>query len=240
MRQTWTKSLYSLKTGLLALSRVTFGKPALAIVLVAILHNLLFLPLKIRNARQTRHNQQKLEKLRLEREAIEAKYQPEPGESLSPAQTAQKGNEIKELYQGEGVSFNIGCASLLLPSLSGLVLQSAVNAIKDDERFNEGGILWFSDLTKPDRFLILPLAFIGVATLRQRLIPIEMPEIEKASPTWGNRMQAFQKWLPLLSLIGILFTRKRPNAAFTLYQLTSSGVELAEDYFIKRRIIDQP
>src|SRR5689334_14657240 len=104
MRQTWNQSLYSLKSGLLGLSRVTFGKPALAIVLVAILHNLLFLPLKVRNARQTRHNRQKLEKLRAERQAIYDKYQPEPGQSLTPAQVTQRGNEIKELYNGEGVT----------------------------------------------------------------------------------------------------------------------------------------
>lgn len=239
MRQTWNRSLYSLKTGLLGLSRFTFGKPALAIVLVAILQKLLFLPLKIKNARQTRLNRQKLEKLQADVQAINDKYQPESDPELTLDKVTQRGKELKELYQREGVTFKIGCASILLPTLSEIFLLQAVNSIKDDARFSEGGILWFKDLTRPDRYRILPVVFIGIGTLRQRLLPTELPEFEKPLPVWARRIQALEKWLPLIALLATLVARKRPNAATTLYQLTSSGAELVVDYYIKRTIIDQ-
>ncbi len=63
MQQTWKKAVYSVKTSFLTVGRFTFGKAAFAIVLLAVLHNLVYLPLKIRSARQMKYNIKKMQEL---------------------------------------------------------------------------------------------------------------------------------------------------------------------------------
>lgn len=236
MRQTWEKTTYSLKTGILSLSRVTFGKAAFAIILVAVLHNLIFLPLKIRNAIQTRKNLKKMKELKPAIKAIEEKYQPEPGQKLTAEQVRQKGNEIKRLLEEKTIYFNFGCLSVILHVFSGILLTSAVTEIKKDERFAEGGILWFKDLTRPDRYFVLPALQMGILFLRQRIVPLELIEPAMPRPVWLRRMKTFNNWSPLLVFLLILITRKRPNSGLTLLYITSSSLELAEDYLIKKLI----
>jgi membrane protein insertase Oxa1/YidC/SpoIIIJ len=240
MRQTWEKATYSLKTGILSLSRFTFGKAVFAIMLVAVLHNLVFLPLKIKSAIQARNSVKKLKELQPAIKAINEKYRLEPGQRRLAKQASQQGQEIKRLYQEAGISFNLGCLSTIMPIFSRILLTSAVTEIKKDERFKEGGILWFKDLTRPDRYFVLPALQMGILFLRQRIVLPELIEPEKPHPVWLRRMKTFNNWSPLLGFLLILITRKRHrhHSGLTLFYITSSSLELTEDYFIKKLIKD--
>ena len=238
MRQTWQKAVHSLDTGILTLSRFTFGKAAFAIILVGILHNLLSLPNKIRLARQTRHNAARLKSLRAEVQAIEEKYRPEPGQFASFEQTRQKGEEIMRLYQRNTIVFSPGLIFFLTSGGSLVVLQ-AIGGIKKDERFEDGGVLWFRDLTQPDRYLVLPAIHLGLLLARQFILPPKFSEYETTRMPWLKRLERIRvagKFMPVVLFSASLIFRKRPTAAENIYFITVSSLELAEDYFIQKLV----
>jgi membrane protein insertase Oxa1/YidC/SpoIIIJ len=239
MRKNWEKIVYPVNTTILGISRVTFGKPALAIVLIAVLQNLIFLPLKIIGSRQIKINAKKLEELVPAIKTIDEKYRLEPRQKQAQDQVIQKGNEIKRLYQESGISFNSGCLASTLPLLSGLLVNTAVISIKDDERFSDGGMLWFKDLTRPDRYFVLPAVQMVLLILKQKLIPLDIYYLKESSPTWARRMETWVAWAPLAAFLLALVSRKRAHSGLALYYITSSSVELAGDYFIKKLITDR-
>ncbi len=153
-------------------------------------------------------------------------------------QASQEGNEIKHLYREAGVSFSPGCLRVILPVISGSILSQAVTSIKGDERFTDGGILWFKDLTQPDRYFVLPAIQAGLSFLNHIFITSTFKEPIKNRLEWLRRWIIFTKWSPLLGFLVIAFTRKGPNTAMTLYHITSSSLELTEEYLIKKLITD--
>lgn len=238
MKQTWKKAVYSVKTSFLMVGRFTFGKAAFAIMLIAILHNLIYLPLKIRSARQTKYNLKKMQELKPAIKAIDEKYPREPGQRLIATQVSQHGNEIKRLYQEAGVSFSPGCISIILPVITGGLIEHAVSTIKDDDRFKDGGILWFKDLTQPDRYFVLLAILMGLSFLDLQFKISKVPDTKKPQPGWLRGMRTTANWSPLLGfLLGLVF-RKGPRSGMALYRITSSSLELAEDYLIKKLITD--
>lgn len=241
MRQTWNKIIQSLNTGILGLSRFTFGKGVFAIILLAIMTGLLAIPSKIRLARQSKENAAKMEAVRSERDAIEEKYQSEPGQLASFETTRQKGEELKRLYQRNYFNFSPG-SMFFLNSLASMVIAQAIGGIKKDERFQEGGILWFKDLTKPDRFLVLPALLTAIQVARHFVVPNRFNQ-EPANRLLGfervERLANFTRFIPVAYFILPVILNKRPSAAESIFAVTQEGVSLVEDYLIRMMITDK-
>jgi membrane protein insertase Oxa1/YidC/SpoIIIJ len=241
MRQTWTKAIHSLDTGILALSRFTFGKVAFAIMLLAVAGRILAIPYKIRLARQTRENNTKLKDLKDERQAIEEKYQPEPGQLASFEMTRQKGEELKQLYQKNRLSFSPG-GMFLLSTLANIAATQAIGGIKKDGRFQEGGILWFKDLTRPDRFLVLPALLAVIQVARPFILPNGFNQ-DRASRLPGlervERLAAFTRFLPVGFFVLPIIFKRQPSAAENIFAISQTGAELVEDYFIRKLITEK-
>jgi membrane protein insertase Oxa1/YidC/SpoIIIJ len=236
MRQTWQKAVHSLDTGILTLSRFTFGKAAFAIILVAFLHHLIYFPLKVRSARQMKRNAEKLKELAPAITQINEKYNIEPGQRLQPAEVRRKGKEIQQLQKKAGIKFSAGCLTAALPSLSGGIIELAIMEIKKDERFQDSGILWFKDLTKPERFYVLTAGSIGISYLKQRFDITAHKRPGEASSVLNQRIRTFMNWSPLLTFGLVLITRQQQPSAVVLYRIASSGCGLVEDYFIQKLV----
>jgi membrane protein insertase Oxa1/YidC/SpoIIIJ len=236
MSQTWTKAVRSLNTGILALSRLTFGKAAFAIVLIAFLHHLIFLPFKIRVARQIKQNAKKLKELDPTIQEIKAKYKVEPGQRLSPAETAQQGKEIQQLQKAAGISFRAGCLTAILPAFSEIIIKQAITGIAKDERFEDKGILWFPDLTKPERFYILTASLLGISFLKQKLDLETLRRPDEKSLIFDNRIRGILNLLPLLAFGLSLVTRKQQPSGFVIYSIASESFSLAETYYIRKTV----
>ncbi|MBN9391961.1 MAG: YidC/Oxa1 family membrane protein insertase [Chloroflexi bacterium] len=240
MRQTWTKAIRSFDTGILALSRLTFGKAAFAIVLIAFLHNLIYLPFKIRAARQMKRNGEKLQELNPLIEEIKEKYKVETGKHLLASDAARQGKEIQQLQKAAGINFRAGCLTAILPTFSELIIKQAITGIAKDERFEDKGILWFQDLTKPERFYILTASLLGVSFLKQRLDLETLRRPDEKSFFRDARIRGIMNSLPLLAFGLSLVTRKQQPSGMVIYSIASESFSLAQTYYIRKTIINNP
>lgn len=234
MRQTWNKAVHSLDTGILTLSKFTFGKAAFAIVLIAFLHHLIYFPFKIRSARQMRRNAEKLKEIAPALKEIQETFKVEPGQRLQATEVSRKGKEIQRLQKEAGIKFSAGCLTAVLPALSGAVIEQAIAGIKNDERFRDGGILWFEDLTQPERFYVLTATSLGISYLKQRFDIASFKRPGEVSSEWSRRVRTFSNWSPFLAFGLSLATRKQQPTGVVLYKIASSGFLLAETYFIRK------
>lgn len=236
MRQTWNKAVHSLDTGILALSRLTFGKAAFAIVLIAFVHHLVYFPFRIRSASQMKRNAEKLKELAPAIKEINEKYKVEPGQRLMAVEVSRKGKEIQQLQKEAGIKFSAGCLTALLPALSETVIKQAIAGIARDERFQDSGILWFKDLTKPERFYVLTAISLLITFLKQRLNVATFRRPGEVKMAWVRRIETITKWSPLLLFIISLVTRQQALSGAAIYNIASSGFSLAEDYYISKQI----
>jgi YidC/Oxa1 family membrane protein insertase len=210
----------SLRNTIFYLGVKSFGKPAYGIIIATFLTRLALLPLTLVATRTSK----KLKSLRPAIQEITEKYRREPGQYTTVEQQNQKQVEIMEFYRREGVKPAMGCLPILfeIPVLA--LLEAAVKASKDDDRFTGGGILWFKDLNKPDRYFILPIS----------LTLLEFTTHRMKTPPEGFESKLEQR-LDRFAQFGILlkpfFMRRRP-AGELLYMVVSAACSVVQQYFV--------
>ncbi|KAJ1559042.1 Cytochrome c oxidase assembly protein cox18, mitochondrial, partial [Cladochytrium tenue] len=93
---------------------------------------------------------------------------------------------------------------------------------------DDGGILWFVDLTAPDPTLLLPVA-IGIANWAN----IEMNMAAVKNPTL--RQRALKHVFQLLALVAVPIATQVPSI-ISVYWLTSAGYSLVQNALIRKYI----
>ena len=134
----------------------------------------------------------------------------------------KKGAAIMELYRKEGVNPMAGCFPMLLqlPIWFSLYTSLSTNV----ELYRAPFALWFTDLSKPDPFFVLPLALGALMYLQQKMTPATM----------GDPMQ--QKMMlymmPTMITSFMLFL----PAGLCLYMFTNSALSIGQQRLIEAQL----
>lgn len=175
----------------------------LAIILLALLFNFIFLPLTYKSFKSMK----KLHKLQPEIQALREKYKDNP-------QAMNK--EVLLLYRKYGVNPMSGCLPMLLQLPIFIALY---NTLLRAYELKNAGFLWIRDLSEPDRFIVLKQS-LPILGNEINLLPILMAVVmyfqQKQTPTSTSSPGL---WLMPI-LFGFIFY-KFP-AGLVLYWLTNS------------------
>jgi len=186
-----------------------------AIILLTIVINILFYPLKHKQIK----SMQKMQQLQPKINAIKEKYK-----KSKDAQSRQKMNqETMGLYKKEGVNPLGGCLPLLiqLPVLYGFFsLLSVAIELRHAPFF-----LWIQDLSARDAYYITPLLMGASMFLLQKMTP---------TPSMGGSSQQ-AKMLKYMPLIFIFFFINFPSG-LVLYWLFNNIISILQQQFINRNL----
>lgn len=133
----------------------------------------------------------------------------------------KKGAAVMELYRKHGVSPVSGC----LPSLVQLPVWWALytSLSTNIELYHMPFALWWTDLSSPDPFFVLPVCLGLLMHLQQRLTPTTM------DPTQAKMMMYF---MPIMITVFMLFL----PSGLCLYMLTNSALGIAQMQFNNYRL----
>jgi YidC/Oxa1 family membrane protein insertase len=149
-------------------------------------------------------------KIKPEIDAVNAKFKDDP---------QAKNVAVMQLYRTHKVNPFGGC----LPQLAAMpvwwamytTLQTAV------EMYHEK-FLWFSDLSAPDKYYLLPLLLGGLMIVQQRIVPMTGVDASQ---------QKMMMWLmPIIFTVMMLFL----PAALGLYMLTSSALGIVQQLGVQK------
>jgi YidC/Oxa1 family membrane protein insertase len=184
-----------------------------AIVLVTIMINLLFVPLRLTQMKSTR----KMQAIQPQVNAINAKYKNLP---LKDPKRQQSQQEIMELYKREGVNPAGGCLPLLLQIPFFYALYKVLSVSIE---MRGADWLWVSDLSRPEALAIriLPILLVVTQFLSQKMTP---------SPGMDPTQQKMMMFMPLV--FGYMFYYA--SAGLVLYWLTSNVVSIAQQWLLNR------
>ncbi len=180
-------------------SKVTFGNTALAIIFLTILSRFVFLPWKLKIARDNKRYLEKLSEIKQTLKELQEKYGITSQKTLVLKDLKQFQAETKILYDNAGVKFQFGLLPSLLENSLAAFIRLAIAYSKSEQYFKSGGILWFRDLSQPDRFLILPILSAGLTYLNQRNQPLPLKESDNQIK---QSLNFFLKFSPFLVFIG--------------------------------------
>ncbi len=189
-----------------------------AIVLLTVLINTAFFPLKLKSLRSA----QAMQKIAPMMKDIQNRYKQY---KMNDPRRQRMNQEIMKLYQDHGVNPLGGCLPMVaqLPIIYGFyeVLESSI-AIR-----HAPWILWVKDLAAPDHLYILPSIMIVASFIMQRMTPM---------PTADPAQQRMMMFMPLM--VGIIFFRLASGVV--LYYLTYNVVAIAQQVIINRMSPPQP
>ena len=186
--------------------KVTFGNWGVAIILMTIALRLLLFPLTLKSIKTTIA----MRKLKPEVDSLNAKF----------ADDAQAKNlAMMELWKKHGVNPFGGC----LPQLVQMPVWFAMyTTLQTAVEMYHTRFLWFSDLSAPDRYFILPAALCGLMIAQQRLMPQQgMDPMQQKMMAWG---------MPLIFGAMMLFL----PAALGVYMMTNSLLGIGQQLAVEK------
>jgi len=191
-------------------AHLAFGNWGIAIIVLTLGLRIALFPLTWKQIKSTIA----MRKLKPEIDALNAKFKDDP---------QAKNLAMMELWRKHKVNPLGGC----LPALVQLPIWWALYAtLETAVEFYQTRFLWFSDLSAPDRYFILPLVLGCTYFIQQRIVPQQgMDAMQQKLMTWI---------MPLGMTVMMLFL----PAALGLYMITSSvlgiGQQLAIEKFFPR------
>ena len=134
----------------------------------------------------------------------------------------KKGAAVMELYRKKGVNPMAGCFPVLLQLPIWFSLYSSLSS--NIRLLNAPFALWWSDLSSPDPYFVLPLALGVLMFVQQKLAP----------PTGTDPMQAKMMlyMMPTMITSFMLFL----PAGLCLYMFTNSALSILQQRFIEARL----
>jgi YidC/Oxa1 family membrane protein insertase len=187
-------------------NHVTFGNWGLAIIAMTVSLRLLMLPLSVKPIKTSIA----MRRLKPEIDAVSAKFKDD---------MQAKNMAMMELYRKHGVNPLGGCLPQLvqMPIWFAMytTLQTAVEMYH--ERF-----LWFTDLSAPDKFYILPIVLGAFMILQQRVVP------QQGMDPMQQKMMMYL--LPGVFTVMMLFL----PAALGVYMLTNSVLGITQQLVVER------
>lgn len=178
----------------------------LSIALLTIIVRTLLFPLTLKQVKSMRAMQD----LKPEMDRVRAKYK-------DNRQKQQE--EIMKLYQDRQVNPLGGCLPLLVQMPIFITMFYVIRGFGvEHPDFIEGGILWFQNLTQPDRYYILPV--LSALTMLA------------ASEITAKNLEPQQRWMMrILPVVFTVFLLSFPAGLF-MYWITSNLVTLVQNYLI--------
>jgi len=190
------------------------------IIIFAVLLKILLYPLTHKSFEST-HKMQKVTPLMKE---LQAKYKSDP-KILN--------QEMRKLYKEHGVSPLGGCLPMLLQMP---IIFAIYPVIRYSIDMRQNSFLWLSDLSEPDRLLILPIAMAVFMFVQQKLMSpskdklAEMDEKQQAA-------QQSQKMMMYIMPVMMFFIFKSLSAGLVLYWTVFSIIGTIQQYFIKKKFV---
>ena len=184
-----------------------------SIVAVTIALNFLLFPVKFSNMKSMR----KMQALKPQIDAISAKYK---NIKITDPRSAEKNQEVMDLYKKNGVNPMGGCFPMLL-QLPFFFAFYKVFTVSVEMR--GAPWLWVTDLSQPEHLpvRILPLVMIASQFVMQKMTP---------QANVDPNQQRMMQFMPLI--FGFMFY-KFPSG-LVLYYLTSNLVQVAQQWFFNR------
>ena len=178
----------------------------LAIIVMTICLRLLLFPLSLKQIKTTIA----MRKLKPEMDALGARYQDD-------AQAKQLAT--MELYRKHGVNPLGGC----LPQLVQMPVWFAMyTTLQTAVEMYHTKFLWFTDLSAPDRFYILPIVLGAFMIVQQRIVP------QQGMDPMQQKMMMYM--LPVVFTVMMLFL----PAALGVYMLTNSLLGIGQQLIVEK------
>ena len=184
------------------------GNWGFAIILLTILVKLLFYPLTMKSFRSMAG----MRKLKPKIDAINEKYADD---------REKKGAAMMELYRKEGINPASGCLPSLLQMPVWFALYRSLST--NIELYNAPFLLWWTDLSAPDPYFVLPGLVAVLMHLQQRFTPTTM------DPAQAKMMMYF---MPLVIGAFMLFL----PAGLCLYMVTNSSLTMIQQRIIYAKL----
>ncbi len=181
----------------------------LAIVLLTLSVRAALFPLTLQQVRSMRAMQE----LSPELESIRSRYR---------ADRQKQQQKLAELYKERNVNPLGGFLPLLIQMPIFITLYYTIRSFQSHvPGFEHGGLLWFTDLSHPDPYFVLPVLFAGIMLASQELVLRNS----------DSSQRGFMRIMPLALAI---FLSRFP-AALLLYYVTSDAVTFLQNLVIYRR-----
>ncbi len=235
----WTRGLSWLMLKILLFFNAIFCNFGVAIIGLTVLVRALMSPLSFRMQISMNEYQKKMKKVQPKLKEIKERYKDK----------ARQQQEMAKLMREHGVSLIPlkGCLPIFLqfPIFIALFV-----TLRNSLELRHAGFLWIRDLASPDRlfalpafirdlpliggfigsyFNLLPLLWIGMMILQQRLSPMAQAQTD------DPQMASQRKMMLIMSVVfGFLFFRIESGAA--LYIIVSTIWGMGEAFLIRRRI----
>jgi YidC/Oxa1 family membrane protein insertase len=185
-----------------------------AIVVLTLIINMLFFPLRISSYKTTL----KMQRVAPEIKAIQEKYKKY---TMRDPRKAEMNKEVMAVYSREGVNPVGGC----LPMLLQMPLWFGLNtALRYAIEMRHAPWLWITDLSAKDPFYVLPV-----------LMGLSMYLVSKMTPMTATdpQQQAMMKIMPI-GMAG-MFMISPISSGLAVYILTSSVVGIAQQWYLNRK-----
>ena len=195
-------------TQLLELIQSKVGNWGLAIILLTILVKLVFFPLTFHSFKAMA----KMRQLKPQIDALNERYAED---------REKKGAAMMELYRKEGVNPAAGCLPSLLQMPVWFALYRSLST--NVELYNAPFALYWTDLSAPDPYYVLPIFVALLMHVQQRLTPTTMDSAQ---------MKMMMYFMPLMIGAFMLFL----PAGLCLYMVTNSVLTMAQQKAIYSKL----
>ena len=184
------------------------GNWGLAIILVVLLINVVLYKL---NAAQYRSGA-KMRKLKPRMDALKERY----GDDKQKLQQA-----TMELYKKEKVNPVAGCLPLLVQIP---VFFALYTVLRESVELRQAPFIgWIHDLSAPDPYFVLPVIYMGVMVLTQRMMPM--------TASMDATQAKIMKWMPIVYPVFFAFF----PAGLVLYYTVNGLARLAQQWWVMRQ-----
>ena len=185
-----------------------------AIIVLTIVINMLFFPLRISGYRTA----QKMQRIQPEVKVIQERYK--KYSMRDQQKQGEKNQAIMALYKREGINPASGCLQMLLQMPIWIGLNSALRGTIE---LRHASWMWLRDLSAKDPYYILPV-----------LMGVSMYLVSKMTPmaTTDPQQQMMMKIMPVM--MSVIFVISPFSSGLALYIATSSVVGIGQQWFLNR------
>jgi YidC/Oxa1 family membrane protein insertase len=183
------------------------GNWGISIIVMTLCLKLVLFPLTFKSIKSS----VEMRKLRPEIDAINARFKDD---------MQAKNLAMMELWKKHGVSPFGGC----LPQMVQMPVWFAMyTTLQTAVPMYHTHFLWFTDMSAPDRFYILPLVLGGLMIVQQRIMPQQ--------PGMDPMQQKMMTWMmPIIFTVMMLFL----PAALGVYMMTNSLLNITQQMIIEK------
>jgi YidC/Oxa1 family membrane protein insertase len=184
-----------------------------AVVVLTLIVNALFFPLRISSYKTTL----KMQRVAPEIKAINEKYKKY---KFNDPKKAEMQKEVMAVYQREGINIGGGCLPMLLQMPVWFGLNTALRGAIE---MRHASWLWITDLSSKDPYYILPVTMGLSMYLVSKMTPVTATDPQQ---------QAMMKFMPIS--MAAMFVVFPFSSGLAVYILTSNLVGIAQQWYLNR------